>query len=68
MLRIAGWRGTDEPVYRSGVEVSARRTLTVEEILARHQAQRARQSALVQSSVAAGRTTLTFEVPGIAGR
>ncbi len=67
VLRISGWRGTDEPVYRSGVEVSARRTLTVEEILARHQAQRARQSSLVQSSVAAGRTTLTFEVPGFAG-
>ena len=39
----------------------------MDEILARHQAQRARQSALVQSSVAEGRTTLTFEVPGFAG-
>lgn len=64
VLDIAGWRGTDEEVYRTAVEVTAARTLTVGEIVARHQAQRARQQAVVRSVIAAGTTVLSFEVPG----
>jgi hypothetical protein len=64
VLAIAGWRGGDEEIYRTGVEVTAARTLTVEEVIARHQAQRARQAAVVQTVIATGTTVLTFEVPG----
>jgi hypothetical protein len=67
VLRIAGWRGVDEEVYRADVRVSAARTLTVQEIIARHQAQRARQARLVENAIATGTTVLTFEVPGFAG-
>jgi hypothetical protein len=67
VLAIAGWRGTEDEVYRTAVEVTAARTLTVEEIVARHQAQRARQATLVQNVIAVGHTVLTFEVPGFPG-
>jgi hypothetical protein len=67
VLRIAGWRGVEEEVYRADVRVSALRTLSVEEILARHHARRARQARLVENAVAMGTTVLTFEVPGFAG-
>ena len=67
VLRIAGWRGVEEDVYRADVRVSAARTLTVGEIIARHQAQHARQARLVENAVASGTTVLTFEVPGLAG-
>jgi hypothetical protein len=67
VLAIAGWRGTEDEVYRTAVEVTAARTLTVEEIVARHQAQRARQATLVQTVIAVGHTVLTFEVPGFPG-
>ena len=67
VLRIAGWRGVEEEVYRADVRVSAPRTLTVEEIIARHQARRARQARLVENAIAIGTTVLTFEVPGFAG-
>jgi hypothetical protein len=45
-------------------EVSGERSLTVEEIVARHQAQAARQTAAIQTSIARGTLTLTFEAPG----
>ena len=45
-------------------EVSAARSLTVEEIVARHQAQGRRQAQLVQRTIARGATSLMFEVPG----
>jgi hypothetical protein len=68
VLDIGGWRGTgEESVYRATVDVEARRTLTAAEIVARHQAQRARQSALVASDIAEGTTVITFEVPSFAG-
>jgi hypothetical protein len=67
VLRIAGWRGADEDVYTTGVRVSAQKTLTVDEIIARHQAQRARQARIVKNTIAAGTTVLTFDVPGFAG-
>ncbi len=67
VLRIAGWRGAEEEVYRADVRVSAVRALSVEEILARHHARRARQARLVENAIATGTTVLTFEVPGFAG-
>lgn len=68
VLQIGGWRpGGDEDVYRASVDVAATRTLTAAEIVARHQAQRARQSALVASDIAEGSTVITFEVPSFAG-
>jgi hypothetical protein len=67
VLRIAGWRGVQEEMYRADVRVSAVRTLSVEEILARHHARRARQARLVENAIAIGTTVLTFEVPGFAG-
>lgn len=45
------------------VRVVGARELTVEEIIARHQAQAARQQALVRTLVTHADTTLTFEVP-----
>ena len=50
--------------FSEAVEVTGARTLSVEEIVARHQAARARQAALVRSDIAAGTLTLTFEAPG----
>ena len=50
--------------FASGVDVSAARPLTVDEIIARHQAAAARQSAEVRTSIATGSLTLTFEAPG----
>ncbi len=47
-------------------EVVGAATLSVEEIVARHQAQRRRQDLLVQRTIARGSTTLLFEVPGFA--
>ena len=48
------------------LEVRGQRRLSVEEIVARHQAARARQEALVRTLVSTGSTVLTFEVPGFA--
>jgi hypothetical protein len=46
------------------VNVSAARTLTIQEIVARHQAAAARQAAAVQMLIATGHLSLTFEAPG----
>ena len=48
----------------SGVEVVGARALTVEEVVARHQAAAARQAARIGTSIARGTLTLTFEAPG----
>src|SRR5829696_5296649 len=50
--------------FAEGVDVSAARVLTVDEIIARHQAAAARQSAEIATSIADGSLTLTFEAPG----
>ena len=56
-------RQTDDR-FAQAVEVVGSRALTVEEIIARHQAVVARQAALVQSVIATGTLTLSFEAPG----
>ena len=50
--------------FAEGVDVSAARALTVDEIIARHQAAAARQAAEIATSIARGSLTLTFEAPG----
>jgi len=50
--------------FAQEVQVVGSRALTVEEIIARHQAAIARQSASVQSVIASGTLTLSFEAPG----
>jgi hypothetical protein len=64
VVRIRGWQGRVEEAFSTGVEVRGARTLTAEEILARHQAARARQETIVRSLVSSGSTVLTFEAPG----
>ena len=51
---------------RSAVEVSGQRLLTVEEVIARHQAAARRQQREVRSLIAGGRTVISFQVPGMA--
>jgi hypothetical protein len=48
------------------VEVVGERTLTVEEIVARHQAAAARQRTAVRRAIATGSLVVTFEAPGLA--
>ena len=55
--------GAGEHVGES-VEVVGARALTVEEIVARHQAAAARQAAIVRDVIATGALTLSFEAPG----
>ncbi|HEX6975027.1 MAG TPA: hypothetical protein VF147_11525, partial [Vicinamibacterales bacterium] len=50
--------------FTEGVSVVAPRQLSVEEIVARHQAAVARQAARVSTDLATGTLTLTFEAPG----
>ena len=50
--------------FVEGVEVVASRSLSVEEIVARHQAAAARQAVAVRTVIAAGTLTLSFEAPG----
>jgi hypothetical protein len=65
VLRLAGWAG-GEAGFTAGVEVTAARALTVEEILAAHQAAAARQAGRVRTVLATGTSVLTFQVPGLA--
>jgi len=55
--------GTSER-FAQGVHVAGSRTLTAEEIVARHQAAAARQAAGIRTDIAIGTLTLTFEAPG----
>ena len=50
--------------FATDTRVAARRRLTVEEIVARHQAAAVRQSASVRSLISSGTLTITFEAPG----
>ena len=50
--------------FSEDVEVRAARRLTVDEIIARHQAFARRQAARVTHTIASGTMTLTFEAPG----
>src|SRR5262249_49150865 len=50
--------------FAEGVEVAAARTLSVEEVVARHQAAAAGQTAAISTEIAYGTMTLTFEAPG----
>jgi hypothetical protein len=49
--------------FAEGVNVAGTRTLTVEEIVARHQAAAARQAVAIRNDIASGTFTLTFEAP-----
>ena len=49
--------------FAEGVNVAGTQTLTVEEIVARHQAAAARQAAAIENDIASGTFTLTFEAP-----
>ena len=55
--------GTGER-FASGVDVEGARELSADEIVARHQAAAARQSAGITTSIDSGTLTLTFEAPG----
>jgi len=61
LVRIAG---ASSDRFAAGVNVSAARTLTIQEIIARHQGAAARQAAAVPTRIATGRLSLTFEAPG----
>jgi hypothetical protein len=67
VLQIRGWRGTTDEAFATGVEVTGARALTVGEIVARHQAARARQERAVRTLISTGSTVLTFQVPGFPG-
>jgi hypothetical protein len=61
----AGVQQTDaSDRFAQAVQVVGSRSLTVEEIIARHQATVARQGAIVHSTIATGTLTLSFEAPG----
>jgi len=53
-----------EGSFSQDVSVVGARTLTVREIIARHQAAAARQRRLVREVISTGNMTLTFEAPG----
>jgi hypothetical protein len=55
-----------EGQFASDVSVTGRRELSVEEVIARHQAAVARQRAMVKSLISSGTMTVTFEAPGFA--
>jgi hypothetical protein len=55
---------TTDDRFSTGVEVAARRRLTVEEIVARHQAAAARQAAAIRTLVSEGTLTVSFQAPG----
>ncbi len=59
-------RVTDAASDRFAIDtsVAARRRLTVEEIVARHQAAAVRQAASVRTLISSGTLTITFEAPG----
>jgi hypothetical protein len=50
--------------FAEGVTVGGTRALTVEEVIARHQAAAARQAQSIRTDIATGSLTLTFEAPG----
>ncbi|HEX6572035.1 MAG TPA: hypothetical protein VF055_08415, partial [Steroidobacteraceae bacterium] len=50
--------------FAEGVSVSAKRTLTMPEVMARHQAAAARQAEATRERISTGTLSLTFEAPG----
>ena len=50
--------------FAEGVDVAAARTLTADEIVARHQAAAARQAGGIDTLITSGTMALTFEAPG----
>ena len=54
------------PRFAAGVDVVAERSLTVEEVIARHQAFAAWQRAAVTRTISSGSMVVTFDVPGLA--
>jgi hypothetical protein len=54
------------PRFSARVEVVAERSLTVAEVVARHQASAARQRRLVRRSISSGTMVVTFQVRGLA--
>jgi hypothetical protein len=67
VLEIRGWRGTTDDAFATGVEVTGTRALSVNEIVARHQAARARQQRVLRTLISTGSTVLAFQVPGFPG-
>ena len=57
-------RPSDQPA--EDVQVVAQRRLTVDEIVARHQAAAARQASAITQMISTGTLTITFEAPGFA--
>ena len=62
VVRVPAHTGEDQ--FAEGVQVIGARSLTVEEIVARHQAAAARQAAVVKTLISRGTLTLSFEAPG----
>jgi hypothetical protein len=62
VVRVPARTGADQ--FAEGVQVIGARSLTVEEIVARHQAAAARQAAVVKTLISRGTLTLSFEAPG----
>ena len=50
--------------FAQGVDVRAARLLSIQEVIARHQAAAARQASRVRTRVSTGTLTLSFEAPG----
>ena len=66
ILRISDWTGADAGRFATEVDVTGQRSLSVEEVIARHQAAATRQRQRVRSLIASGTTVLTFQIPGLA--
>jgi hypothetical protein len=60
VIRVRGGEGDR---FADQTKVTASRALTVEEIIARHQATAARQAAVIRTQISTGTLTLTFEAP-----
>src|SRR5207249_9856714 len=66
LRRISGQSGAEEGRFASEVDVTETRSVSVEEVIARHQAAAARQRRQIRSLIASGTTVLTFQIPGLA--
>lgn len=64
VLQFEGW-GRAQGLFESGVDVVARRSLTVEEVLARHQGWAARQRRIVPRLISSGSLVIAFPAPGL---
>ena len=63
-VTLARMRTAASQGFAEGVKVAGARDLTVDEIVARHQAAAARQATAIQTQISTGTLTLTFEAPG----